>query len=109
LIVAKRVIFEPGPGKVAVEPIGGDKQLETSGIWLLGGDRATLGIVIALYEPFTDPADGVETEPFFAIGDRVIFGKHSGVEVQFEKRRAIILKEAEILTKVREEEVEDAG
>jgi chaperonin GroES len=101
--LSKKIFFEPGPGKVAVEPDTGEK-LTTSGIWLPGSERATIGTVIAIYDPFVDPADGEETVAFFKIGDRVIFGKHGGVEVQYEKRKAIILKEAEILTKVREEE-----
>lgn len=104
--MAKRIRFAPGPGKVAVEPDTGE-QLTSSGIWLPGSERATIGTIIATYEPFFYPGEEEVTTAFYKIGDRVIFGKHSGVEVQYEKKKAIVLKEVEILTKVIEEEVED--
>lgn len=101
----KRIIFEPAPGKLVVQPLNGE-QITESGLILPGGERATLGEVIFTYEPFIDPTDNVETTAFYKVGDRVIFGKHGGVEIQYGRKKAIVLKENEILTKVREEEDE---
>jgi co-chaperonin GroES (HSP10) len=101
--LAKRIRFVPPSGKIAVTPLNGEKLTE-SGLWLPGGQRATFGEVLAVYAPFRFPDEEEETHPFYRVGDKVIFGTHSGVEVQYEKTKAIILKENEILTKVVEEE-----
>jgi len=99
------IIFDPLPGKVVCELLA--NQLETGAGIILLRDPGTSRIakVIAAYEPFRYPEEEEVTEPAVKKGDYVIFGKHSGTEitVSFDghRKQAIVLKETEILTKVR--------
>ncbi len=97
-----RIILEPAPGKIVVRP---DEALKSDRIILTGNQTATIGTVTAVYDPFIKPEEadaGIETEPFYAVGDRVVFGPHSGVKVQVDRISYIVLREQEILLKVKE-------
>lgn len=102
------IVFEPMPGKIVVEKL--DDQMETAGGLILLRDPNTSKIakVIAIYEPFQlhlDKPDTELTEAYVNVGDLVVFGKHNGVEITVTldgvRKQAIVLKETEILTKVR--------
>lgn len=104
-----KVVFAPAPGKVVVRKatIETDAYITKSGFILIeqsGLEQANYGIIEAIYEPFIDPNDDETTEPFFTVGDRVVFGKHSGITVQIGRERFLILRETEILTKLSVEE-----
>lgn len=101
----KKVIFEPMPGKIAVRT-SNMEEYERNGIILLSNPmNETLGEVIAIYEPFNlNPDDSEMTEAYVKVGDLVVFGRHSGAKVTVERQSCVILREAEILTKVRIEE-----
>jgi co-chaperonin GroES (HSP10) len=88
--------LRPLPGKVVVKPDKPDT-LSAGGIHLLGSADQTVGRILAVYQPFEDPMDGVETKSFLQVDDQVVFGKHSGVLLSFEREKFIILREAEIL------------
>lgn len=99
------IVFEPLPGKVVCETL--DNQMKTGGgiILLRDPNNSRIARVIAAYVPFRYPEEEDFTEPFVKVGDYVIFGKHSGTEITVsidgERRQAIVLKENEILTKIR--------
>jgi len=102
----QEVIWEPLPGKIVVKVIGESEFLiNRNGVTLFSAPSAahprTTGRVIAVYDPYR-PGDGdTDLEPVVKKDDIVIFGRHSGIEVQYGRsEKVIILKEVEILTKV---------
>lgn len=101
------VVWEPMPGKIVVEV---DKNEITRGGLILLRDptNSRIGRVKAIYEPFNLHLDKPDemTEAYVKVGDIVVFGRHSGVEVTVERTTVIILKEAELLTKVRVDEID---
>lgn len=98
-------VLEPAPGKIVVKP---DPPMSSSvGLVIVTDRRGTVGEVVAVYEPFIKPeeaAEGTETTAFYVVGDRVIFGPHSGVEVTIDREKFVVLREMEILTKIIEQE-----
>ncbi len=97
-----KIIMEPAPGKIIVRP---DEVYKSDRFIIMTNQIATLGVVVAVYEPFIKPEEadqGVETEPFYQVGDHVVFGPHSGVKVQVDRITYIVLKEVEILMKLTE-------
>lgn len=107
-----RVIWEPMPGKVAVKVLG---ERDT---WGKGGRiirpatavrPRTTAKVIAVYDAFIDYGDTEESKPFLSVGDIVVFGQHAGIEVEYGNDKVIILREQEILTRVKLENPEDIG
>lgn len=101
------IVFEPMPGKIVCETLADQMQTDAGLILLRDPNTSKIAKVIAIYEPFnyhTDRPDDI-TEPYVAVGDYVIFGRHSGTEITVTldgvRKQAIVLKEQEILTKVR--------
>lgn len=107
-------IFEPMPGKVVVQEIKASEFLvddPKSGVQIfapsVGPQRRTTGVVVAVSEPWQQGEGEPMLETFLKVGDNVIFGPHSGVEVEYGRKKVIILREIEILTKVRVEKESD--
>lgn len=107
-------IFEPMPGKVVVQEIKASEFLVNdpkSGVQIfaptVGGQRRTTGVVVAVSEPWQQGEGEPMLETFLKPGDHVIFGAHSGVEVEYHRKKVIILREIEILTKVRVKDEND--
>ena len=97
--------FEPMPGKIVVQAVGESEFLVNKGKAIIFANPAgqrprTTGIVIAVPEPWRQGEDEPELVTFLQVGDKVIFGAHSGVDVQLGRKKFIILREIEILTKV---------
>jgi chaperonin GroES len=95
--------FEPLPGKIILKAeTKATQYLTNSGLFLLqhNSDSSNLAEVIAVYEPFIDPEDGLETEANIKVGDLVLYGKHSGVRLQVGRETYIALRESECITKV---------
>jgi co-chaperonin GroES (HSP10) len=102
--VETKVIFDPMPGKIVAKVRTTEQQ---SGIILLSDPRfSRIAEVVAVYEPFNLHIDRPDemTEAYVKVGDLVIFGQHSGTEVSVGRDKVIVLKESEILTKIRMEE-----
>jgi co-chaperonin GroES (HSP10) len=100
--------FKPMPGKIVVKTVGESEFLDRSKLIFAPATRAnprTTGVIIAVYEAFT--IGEVETEPFLKVGDKVIFGMHSGIEIEYGREKVVILREQEILTIVEVEEDAD--
>lgn len=105
-------IFEPMPGKVVVEAIKASQFLvNRGGVQIfaseVGGRPRTTGVVLAVPAPWRQGEGEPELESFLQPGDHVIFGQHSGVEVEYGRKKVIILREIEVLTKVKAVEPED--
>lgn len=94
--------LEPMPGKIVVKPDSSDKQV--GGIWLIRNARQTLGQIMAIYQEFSDPDTGSDVEPFLKVGDWVIFGNHSGVEVTINRDKYIVMNEREVLCRIKDPE-----
>lgn len=105
-----KITWMPMPGKVAVRVVGERETFDRAGLIIrpvTNRRPRTTAVVIAVYEPFTDYGDAQESVPFVEVGDTVVFGMHAGVEVEFGGEQIIILREQEILTKVKVESPED--
>ena len=97
------VIWEPMPGNIVVEVIGDTERVGSLGIIFAPANREvprTTGKVIAIYEPFLND-DNTESAPYVAVGDIVIFGRFTGTEISYDRKKVVVLKEADILTKVK--------
>jgi co-chaperonin GroES (HSP10) len=109
----ERPVLLPLNGRIVVEAISEEKT--PSGLYLPSNtaseQRATIGKVIALPPGYSDDEAEVEASKekyddyYLRIGDVVLFGQNSGmlmdVGVGAARRRAIILRESEVLCKVR--------
>jgi co-chaperonin GroES (HSP10) len=97
-------VFEPMPGKIVAQVVG-ERGVYGTGLIVKPStvrNPRTTAIVIAIYEPFLlDQKDDRETEAFVKVGDTIIFGMHSGIEIEYGAEKVIILREQEILTKVK--------
>lgn len=110
-------IFEPMPGKVVVQEIKASEFLvDRDGVQIFAagtGQRPrTTGVVIAVPAPWRQGEGEPELESFLQPGDHVIFGPHSGVEVEYGRKKVIILREIEVLTKVsvaQESDLQEVG
>lgn len=103
------VKFKPMPGKIAIQRAEG-REFTESGLVIPAAyrNKSQFGTVVAIYEPFIfNQQDMEETEAYVKVGDKVIFGQHSGVEVTVGGETVTILKEAEILTKFETHEEDD--
>lgn len=95
--------FLPPPGKILVARVG-DEKIGSLYIPQSAAERSTLGRIVAVYEPFTDPDTDAFVEPFYRVGDLVIFGPHAGINftarIGNKTTKLTALVEKEILTKV---------
>jgi co-chaperonin GroES (HSP10) len=108
----KQITWEPMPGKIVVKVVEERDHFRSGGIIVKPPtvqQPRTTGRVVAVYEPFTDVNDSQETTAFVEVGDLVIFGKHSGIELEFGDERVVCIRESEILTKVVLSDPEDAS
>jgi co-chaperonin GroES (HSP10) len=103
--------FKPMPGKIVARVVG-ERDTYGSGLILKPATRVnprTTAEVVAVYEPFlldnSNPES--ETSSYVQVGDIIIFGLHSGIEIEYGEEKVIILREQEILTKVIVQKPED--
>lgn len=96
-----KVKFRPMPGKIVCQVVG-ETGTYGSGLILKPATRVnprTTAKIVAVYEPFLlDPSnEDSQTESYLKVDDIVIFGLHSGIEVEYGSEKVIILREQEIL------------
>jgi chaperonin GroES len=106
-------IIEPRPGKIAV--LIDPKEEVASGLFIpadlapsLHNPRPTQGTIVSL-GPEDDSEEGMMEDDIgdLKVGDRVIFGKYSGVEIKLKSRpgrppeRIVILTAKDILARVK--------
>lgn len=73
---------------------------ESKGGILLPGtvkDRPVEGIVLAIGEGRLDPTNERLMPMTVTVGDKVLIGRHAGVEVEVDREKLVIVNETEIL------------
>jgi co-chaperonin GroES (HSP10) len=99
------VKWEPMPGKIICRVVGDTETFGGGKIFKPVTHRQprTTAEVIAVYEPFLldNANEKSETSAYVEVGDIVLFGMHSGIEIEYGDQKVIILREQEILTKVK--------
>lgn len=90
----------PTPGRIAVRPPPAE-QVTEAGIYLLdsGKEKPILGEVVAVCGEYE--YDGEQYEPLFSVGEWVLFGRYSGTEFQIGRDKLIILRENDVLGRIR--------
>lgn len=111
----KRPKFLPMPGRLAVEPIEEDRY---GSLYLPANrqERATIGVIVALPPLKPSAAPGfydLQHDESLHLGDVVLFGANSGMAVEVglgsNRKKAIFLRESEIISKVEWEEATTPG
>lgn len=100
-------VFQPMPGKIVARVVG-ERDHYGKGLILKSPtvrNPRTTAVVVAVYEPFL--VNETETEAYVNVGDTIIFGLHSGIEIEYGDEKVIILREQEILTKIKLSSPED--
>ena len=97
---ATATIVRPLEDRVVVRPTEAEERT-SAGIYLPGSaqEKPMQGEVIAAGPGKTND-DGKRTALSVKAGDRVIYGKYSGTEVEVDGEKHIILRESELLAKV---------
>lgn len=95
-------VFHPMPGRVVVELI---TSTEYNGIIIpaVSQKERVMGTILAIGG---DEAEGEEWD--LAVGDTVCFGRSSGIELEVDRARVLVLRTAEILCKLTWEPSTDA-
>lgn len=90
----------PTPGRIVVKPPPSE-QVTEAGIYLLdsGKEKPIIGEVVAVCGEYE--YDGEQYEPLFSVGEWVLFGRYSGTEFQVGRDKLIILRENDILGRIR--------
>lgn len=87
--------IKPGIGRVLVEVEVKEKIGSLYIPATANEDRPTIGTVAAIYDNYEE--NGVDYEPMYKVGDKVIFGKWSGSKVTIDGKTYIIMMEKEIV------------
>lgn len=97
---ATATIVRPLEDRVVIRPTEAEERT-SAGIYLPGSaqEKPMHGEVIAAGPGRTND-DGKRTPLCVKAGDRVIYGKYSGTEVEVDGEKHIILREAELLAKL---------
>lgn len=108
--------IEPMPGRIAVKVKDFEEVRAKSGLYLTegamrqvqGGEKPVQGVVIALAAPDATVVDDEEydNDTALKVGDRVVFGKYSGVELARGRERIIILRTQDIICRITQPSVE---
>lgn len=94
---ATKVKIRPMDDRILIEPSKADEKTK-SGIYLPEGakEKPMMGTVVA-----TGPGklndDGSRTAPAVKKGDKVVYGKYAGTEVELDGDKLIIVRENELL------------
>ena len=89
--------IKPMNDRVVVKPIEAET-MTASGLYLPEGskEKPIQGEVIAI-GPGRRLDNGNRAQPSVAAGDRVVYGKYAGTEVELKGEKQLILRETEIL------------
>lgn len=92
----------PIANRVLVEPE--QEELRYGSLYLppTAADKPTFGIVRAVGPGMLLP-DGTRTEMEVKVGDRIVYGKYSGVDFEIEGKKHLILRDLDIVCVVEKE------
>jgi chaperonin GroES len=96
--------LKPLEDKIVVKPIVEEEQKTSSGLIIAGTakEKPTEGIVIAV-GPGAKFADGSLMDMQVSVGDKVIYSKYSGTEIQHKNEELVILPYRDIFAVVQED------
>jgi chaperonin GroES len=96
--------LKPLEDKVVVKPIVEAEKKSASGLIIAGSEKEkpTEGIVVAV-GPGATFADGTKMVPDVAVGDKVIYSKYSGSEIEHKDESLVILPYRDIFAVVVED------
>lgn len=94
--VDQQYTLKPTPGRVAVEVQTREGKYGSLFIPVTAApDRPTIGRVCAVCDGYN--ADGEDYDPIFKVGDILVFGRYTGVEIEVGRKRIIVLRENDVL------------
>ncbi len=90
--------IRPIGDRIAVKPVAVEEKTK-SGIVLPGSaqEKPHQGEVIAVGSGYVSQATGQRIPLEVKVGDKVVYGKHAGIEVKFDGEELILLTENDIL------------
>ena len=93
-----KVAFKPLGNRVVIEPLEGDEQISSGGIYIpdTAKEKPQEGEVVAV-GPGAKNENGKISAMDVKVGDIVLFGKWSGTEVKIDGKEYSIMKESDIM------------
>ena len=90
--------IRPIGDRIAVKPVAVEEQTK-SGIVLPGSaqEKPHQGEVVAVGSGYVSQATGQRIPLEVKVGDKVVYGKHAGIDVKFDGEELILLTENDIL------------
>lgn len=90
--------IRPIGDKIAVKPVAVEEKTK-SGIVLPGSaqEKPHQGEVVAVGSGYVSQATGQRIPLEVKVGDKVVYGKHAGIDVKFDGEELILLTEQDIL------------
>ena len=90
--------IRPIGDRIAVKPVAVDEKTK-SGIVLPGSaqEKPHQGEVVAVGSGYVSQATGQRIPLEVKVGDKVVYGKHAGIDVKFDGEELILLTENDIL------------
>ena len=95
-----KVVFKPLGNRIVIEPIEGDEQMSSGGIYIpdTAKEKPQDGTVVAVGPGrLTDEGNRVPME--VEVGDTVVYSKYAGTEYKEGETEYLILREDDILFK----------
>ena len=93
-----KVTFQPLGNRIVIEPSEGEEQMTAGGIYIpdTAKEKPQEGVVVAVGNG-KRLDDGTLLTMDLKEGDRILFGKYSGSEVNLDGEEHLILREDEVL------------
>ncbi len=90
--------IRPIGDRIAVKPVAVEEKTK-SGIVLPGSaqEKPHQGEVIAVGSGYVSQTTGQRIPLEVKVGDKVVYGKHAGIEVKFDGEELVLLTESDIL------------
>lgn len=90
--------IRPIGNRIAVKPVAVEEKTK-SGIVLPGSaqEKPHQGEVVAVGSGYVSQATGQRIPLEIKVGDKVVYGKHAGIDVKFDGEELILLTENDIL------------
>lgn len=90
--------IRPIGDKIAVKPVAVEEKTK-SGIVLPGSaqEKPHQGEVVAVGSGYVSQATGQRIPLEIKVGDKVVYGRHAGIDVKFDGEELILLTESDIL------------
>jgi chaperonin GroES len=98
--MATKTAFKPLGNRIVIEPLEGDDQLSSGGIFIpdTAKEKPQDGTIVAVGPGrLTDDGNRVQME--VAVGDVVVYSKYAGTEYKVDGIEYLILREDDILFK----------